>query len=93
MFHDTASDELTTHPLVGTWLAGRAPNDIAVAHWVPDGTMSTNLPTVGVGPDGKIVYSDSSMGSWVPEGARGIHFVFTSRTYDASGAFTGYFAV
>ena len=84
---------MATHPLVGTWLAGRAPNDISVAHWGPDGNMSTNLPTVGVDPDGEITYSDSSMGSWVPEGERGIHFVFTNRTYDASGAHTGYFTV
>jgi len=88
-----AADEMATHPLVGTWLAGRAPNDISVAHWGPDGSMSTNLPTVGVDASGEITYSDSSMGSWVPEGERGIHFIFTNRTYDASGAHTGYFTV
>ena len=63
--------EMANHPLVGTWLAGRAPNDISVAHWSPDGNMSTNLPTVGVDADGAITHSDPAMGSWVPEGARG----------------------
>ncbi len=88
-----AAAEMASHPLVGTWLAGRAPNDITVAHWGPDGNMTTNLPTVGVGPDGAIIYSDSSMGSWVPVSDRGIHFIFTNRTYDATGALTGYFTV
>ena len=81
------------HPLVGTWLAGRAPNDITVVHWGPDGSMATNLPTVGVGADGAITYSDLAMGSWIPVSARGIHFIFTNRTYDATGALTGYFTV
>src|SRR4051794_26902261 len=85
--------DLASHPLVGTWLAGRAPNDISVAHWGPDGNMTTNNPTVGFSPEGKITYSDSSMGSWVPISATGIHFIFTNRTYDATGALTGYFTV
>ena len=85
--------EMASHPLVGTWLAGRAPNDISVAHWGPDGNMSTNLPTVGVGADGAITPSDPAMGSWVPVSARGIHFIFTNRTYDATGALTGTFTV
>ena len=88
-----AATEMANHPLVGTWLAGRAPNDISVAHWGPDGSMSTNLPTVGVGADGAITHNDPAMGSWVPEGARGIHFIFTDRTYDATGALTGTFTV
>lgn len=85
--------DMTSHPLVGTWLAGRAPNDIAVAHWGPDGSMTTNLATVSVGPDGKIAFNDPAMGSWVPVSERGLHFIFTDRTYDATGALTGYFTV
>lgn len=85
--------DLATHPLVGTWLAGRAPNDIGVAIWGPDGSMTNNKPTVSVGSDGKITYSDPALGSWVPVSARGIHFIFTNRTYDATGALTGYFTV
>ncbi len=85
--------DLATHPIVGICLSGRAPNDIAVSHWGPDGSMSTNLPTVGVGANGKITYSDPAMGSWVPISERGIHFIFTNRTYDATGALTGYFTV
>ncbi len=85
--------DMASHPIVGTWLAGRAPNDISVPHWGPDGNMTTNNPTVGADADGKITYADSSMGSWAPVSARGIHFVFTNRTYDATGAFTGYFTV
>jgi hypothetical protein len=88
-----ASADMANHPLVGIWLAGRAPNDIAVTHWGPDGSMTTNLATVAVGPDGKITYSDPPMGSWVPTGDRQIHFIFTTRTYDATGALTGYFTV
>ncbi len=88
-----AATEMANHPLVGTWLAGRAANDISVAHWGPDGSMTTNLPTVGVGADGAITHNDPAMGSWVPEGARGIHFIFTNRTYDATGALTGTFTV
>jgi hypothetical protein len=84
---------MASHPIVGSWLAGRAPNDIAVAHWGADGIMTTNNPTVGVGSDGKITYADSSLGSWTPVSARGIHFIFTNRTYDATGALTGYFTV
>jgi hypothetical protein len=85
--------DMASHPIVGTWLAGRAPNDISAPHWGADGIMATNNPTVGVGADGQITYSDSSMGSWVPVSERGIHFVFTNRTYDATGALTGYFTV
>src|SRR5215211_2073863 len=84
---------MANHPMVGAWLVGRAPNDITVAHFGADGLVSTNTPTVGVGADGAVTHSDSAMGSWVPEGARGIHFVFTNRTYDAAGALTGYFTV
>ncbi len=57
---------MASHPLVGTWLAGRAPNDIAVAHSGPDGSYDHQPPTVGVGADGTITHNDSSMGSWVP---------------------------
>jgi len=85
--------EMANHPLVGTWLAGRAPNDISVTHWGPDGSMIVNGPTVGMDADGAITHSDPAMGSWVPEGARGIHFIFTDRTYDATGALTGTFTV
>jgi hypothetical protein len=85
--------EMATHPLVGTWLVGRAPNDIAVTHWGADGSMTTNLAGVSVGPDGKIAFTDPPLGSWVPIGERQIHFIFTTRTYDATGALTGYFTV
>jgi hypothetical protein len=88
-----AAVQMANHPLVGAWLVGRAPDDIAVAHWGPDGSMTTNRPTVGVGADGKFTSSDPALGSWVPITERAIHFVFTNRTYDATGAFTGYVTV
>jgi hypothetical protein len=86
-----ASADMANHPMVGTWLGGRAPNDIGVAHLSSDGFMFTNQgPTIGVGPDGKIFYSDAPTGSWVPVSDRGVHFIFTHRTYDEAGALTGY---
>jgi|SwirhisoilCB2_FD_contig_31_8434233_length_955_multi_5_in_0_out_0_1 hypothetical protein len=89
-----ASADMADHPMVGTWLAGRAPNDIGVAHLSSAGLMYTNTgPTIGVGPDGKIVYSDAPVGSWVPVSERGVHFIFTHRTYDEAGALTGYGSV
>jgi hypothetical protein len=90
---DAAAD-MASHPMVGTWLSGRAPDDIGVAHLSSDGLMYTNTgPTIGVGPDGKIFYSDAPVGSWVPVSERGVHFIFTHRTYDETGALTGYGAV
>ena len=86
-------DDMASHPLVGTWLAGKAPNDISVTHWSPDGNMSGNGTTVAVGADGALTHQDPAMGSWVPEGERQIHFIFTYRTYDATGALTGTFTV
>jgi hypothetical protein len=86
--------DMATHPMVGTWLGGRAPNDLGVTHFGPDGNMLLNYsPTVGVGPDGALTYNDPNMGSWEPVSARGIRIFFTWRTYDAAGAFIGYGSV
>ena len=86
--------DMANHPMVGTWLSGRAPNDIGVAHWGPDGNMTFNVgPVVGEGPGGALIYNDPNMGSWVPVSARGIRFFFTQRAYDAAGAFLGYGSV
>ncbi len=89
-----AAIDMATHLMVGTWLGGRAPNDLGVTHISPDGNMLLNYsPTVGVGPDGALVYNDPNMGSWVPVSERGIRFIFTWRSYDAAGAFIGYGSV
>jgi hypothetical protein len=89
-----ASADMANHPMVGTWLAGRAPNDIAVAYLSSDGFMFTNSsPTVGTNPEGKIFYSEAPSGAWVPVSERGVHFIFTHREYDETGALTGYSAV
>ena len=85
---------MASHPMVGTWLGGRAPNDLGVTHISPDGNMSLSSgPVIGVGQDGATFYSDAPMGSWVPVSERGIYFIFTQRTYDTAGALTGYGAV
>ena len=92
--HATAQDvsiDMASHPIVGAWLAGRAPNDIGVTLWDSDGTMTNNTgPAIGAGADGALVYSDPTMGSWVPVSDRGIHFIFTHRMYDGTGKLTGY---
>jgi hypothetical protein len=89
-----ASSDMANHPMVGTWLGGRAPNDLGVTHISPDGNMLLNSsPTVSVGPNGALVYNDPNMGSWVPVSERGIRFFFTWRSYDAAGAFIGYGSV
>lgn len=86
--------EMVNHPMVGTWLAGRAPNDLGITHISPDGNFLLNYsPTVGVGPDGALIYNDPNMGAWVPVSARGIRFFFTWRSYDAAGVFIGYGSV
>ena len=89
-----ATPDMAAHPMVGTWLSGRAPNDIAVTHVGPDGSFFVNGPNVSLDEDGTLIgFGDPSLGSWVPEGDRGIRFHFTNRTYDATGAHTGYFSV
>jgi hypothetical protein len=86
-----ASVDIATHPIVGAWLAGRAPNDIGVTLWSADGTMTNNTgPAIGTGADGALVYSDPTIGSWVPVSDRGIHFIFTHRMYDPAGKLVGY---
>jgi hypothetical protein len=85
---------MANHPMVGTWMGGRAPNDLGITHWGPDGNMTLNGgPVVGKGPDGALTYNDTNMGSWVPVSARGIRFFFTQRVYDAAGALLGYGSV
>ncbi len=95
--HTTAgaqSSEMESHPMVGTWLVGQAPNDLVVTHVSPDGNFFVNGPNISVGADGALGgFGDPPMGSWVPVNDREIHFVFTNRTYDATGAHTGYFSV
>jgi hypothetical protein len=87
---DTSVD-MAKHPIVGAWLAGRAPNDIGVTLWSADGTMTNNTgPAIGAGADGALVYSDPTIGSWVPVSDRGIHFIFTHRMYDPTGKLVGY---
>lgn len=92
-----AAQDVTTamanHPIVGTWLTGRAPNGLGVVHWGSDGNMSLNGAIISTGPDGAVAYSDVPMGTWEPQGQRGIHFTFTFATYDATGAVTGYVTV
>ena len=81
-----ASADMANHPIVGAWLAGRAPNDIGVTLWHADGTMTNNTgPAIGLSGDGALVYSDPTIGSWVPVSDRGIHFIFTHRMYDTDG--------
>jgi hypothetical protein len=90
--HATAQDaapEMANHPLVGTWLAGTGPTDLAVIHWDADGDMTNNgfVPTPG--PDGTVIHSTPFGGVWEPDGDRGIHITFTATTFDAAGAVTG----
>jgi hypothetical protein len=91
---DTAA-EMAKHPMVGTWLAGRTMDSLAVSHWGPDGSMTTNLGAnsnsgfIVPGPGGALTYSSQAMGTWEPVSARGIHFTFTDTIYDATGANVG----
>ncbi len=84
-----ATAEMANHPLVGTWLAGTGPTDLAVIHWDADGDMTNNgsLPTPG--PDGTLIHGTPFAGVWEPDGDRGIHITFTAVTFDATGAVTG----
>ncbi len=95
--HGTAAQEAATemanHPMVGVWMAGRAPNDLGIAHIGPDGVFTNSGPTVGQDANGALTYSDPAVGAWEPISERGIHFTFTTRNYDATGALTGYFTV
>jgi len=88
-----ATADLANHPIVGTWLVGRAPNALSTTHWSPDGNMTNNGPNVAIGSDGALTYGDTPTGTWEPVSERGIHFTFTAATYDAAGTLTGYFTV
>jgi hypothetical protein len=88
-----ASTEMATHPMVGVWMAGRAPNDLGIAHIGPDGVFTNSGPIVAKDANGALTYSDPAVGAWEPISERGIHFTFTTRNYDATGALTGYFTV
>lgn len=87
--------DLATHPLVGSWLAGRTMDGLAVAIWGADGSMTTNLGAnsnqgfIVPGPGGALTYSSQALGTWEPVSARGIHFTFTLTIYDATGANVG----
>src|SRR4051794_5876888 len=63
--------DMASHPLVGSWLAGRAPNDLTVAIWSADGSMKGNGPTAAKDANGVTAFSDPPSGSWVPVSARG----------------------
>ncbi len=82
---DAAAD-MASHPLVGTWLSGTTPNDIALNYWGPDGSMTLQTIIVPGESEGSFVYNDQAMGVWEPISARGIHITFTWTTRDATGA-------
>jgi hypothetical protein len=76
--------------MVGTWLSGTNPNDLALVHWDADGSMDfqgSTAPTTA--SDGAVTYNDTAMGVWEPSSARGIHITFTFASRDATGAVTG----
>ena len=85
--------DLTNHPIVGTWLGGRTPADLAPVRWSADGNMTYFGEPVSTGPDGAVVFSSDAVGTWEPISERGIHFTFTGTNYDATGAVTGYYTV
>jgi hypothetical protein len=84
-----AAAEMANHPLVGTWMTGTGPLDLAVAHWDADGDMTNNGLFAVPGPDGTVIHSNPFAGVWEPDGDRGIHITFMAVTYDAAGAVTG----
>jgi quinol monooxygenase YgiN len=90
--HAAAQDttaEMAKHPMVGTWLSGTGPTDLAVVHWDADGDMTNNGFLATPGPDGTTIHSNPFAGVWEPDGARGIHITFMAMTFDATGAVTG----
>jgi hypothetical protein len=84
-----AAVDMANHPLVGTWLAGTSPTDIALNYWGADGSMTLQTTIYPGQSDGSVVYNDQAMGVWEPIDARGIHITFTWATRDASGASRG----
>jgi hypothetical protein len=88
-----SATEMAKHPMVGTWMTGNGPNELAVIHWDADGNMTNNLHFGSPGPDGTVIRSNPFAGVWEPESARGIHITFMALTFDATGAVTGTFTV
>ena len=81
-----AASEMAHHPLVGTWLSGTGPNDIAINYWGADGSMTLTAIIIPMGSEGSFTYNDQAMGVWEPISERGIHITFTWTTRDATGA-------
>jgi hypothetical protein len=84
-----AATEMATHPLVGTWMTGTGPDDLAVVHFAADGNLTTNGVVVAAGPGGSPTYRTPFAGVWEPTSDRGIHTTSTALTFDATGAATG----
>lgn len=89
--HVSAQDTsaMTNHPMVGTWLSGTGPNDLALVHWDADGHMDLQGTIFPISTDGVLTYNDQAMGVWEPVDDHGIHITFTWATRDAAGAVTG----
>jgi hypothetical protein len=81
--------DMASHPIVGTWLTGRASNDIDVTLWSADGSMVVSGNLLAVGQDGSVGFTNIPMGTWEPVDEYGIHFTFTVANFSATGEYTG----
>ena len=85
----TATADLASHPLVGTWLSGPGANDLGFVHFAADGNLALTGGVAGVNPDGSAAYFDPPMGVWEPVGGSGAHVTFAWANRDATGKMTG----
>jgi hypothetical protein len=78
---------MATHPMVGAWMAA-TPSGLAPGIFSPDGTVIVSVPATGNSPLGTTSVS-TSIGTWAPVSARGIHFTAVQLHSDANGNYVG----
>jgi hypothetical protein len=89
--HASAQDATPTamagHPMVGAWLvAGRLGPSMTI--YGPDGTFIDAGLATEAGPAG-IAFLSTTIGTWEPISARGIHFTAVQVQADATGTYLG----
>jgi hypothetical protein len=84
---DTAPAVLAGHPMVGAWLvAGRLGPSMTI--YGPDGTFVDAGLATEAGPNG-VAFLSTTVGTWAPISARGIHFTAVQVQADAHGTYLG----
>jgi hypothetical protein len=80
------SDELASHPMVGTWTA-MTPDGVVPQIHGADGSLIAAFPPTYVDPQFGLTFQGPALGHWEPDGERRANFTFFQALSDANGAF------